>query len=153
MRQRDSRLGWMGPLMNLRDLTFPIYGTPLPGKQPSEAMEMTSFFNRLRKEYPDSWGRLALHIRNEDARASARHVLKMKAEGGFVTGAPDVFIPGCPAFIMEMKSRSKAARLSKEQIEYLTAAQQAGAFACVALGAEAAWLAFAVYLERHYAND
>jgi hypothetical protein len=122
-------------------MPYKIYGTTLPGKQPSEKVEMASFFSRLRREYPDSYGLLALHIRNEGLR-NARQVQSMRSEGGFVKGASDIIIPGSPAFVCEMKSRAKGARLSPEQIAYLTAAQAAGAFACVAIGAQGAWEAF-----------
>jgi hypothetical protein len=123
---------------------IPTYGTALPGKQPSEKVEMASFFNRLRKVYPDSYGLLALHIRNEGLR-SAQQIRSIKGDGGFVKGASDIVIPGAPTFVCEMKTLSKAARLSPEQIVYLTAAQNAGAFACVALGAQGAWDAFEVW--------
>ena len=65
-------------------MTIPTYGTPLPGKQLPEHIEMKSFFNRLRKEYPDTWGAIALHVRNEDRSASARQMVKIKSEGGFI---------------------------------------------------------------------
>lgn len=127
-------------------MSYKIYGTSLPGKQPSEKVEMASFFNRLRREYPETYGLLALHIRNEGKR-SPQQVQKIKAEGGFVKGAVDVIVPGSPAFVMEMKSRSKSAKLSPEQIQYLEAAQNAGCFVCVALGAAAAWQAFEDWVE------
>ena len=120
---------------------IPTYGTALSGKQPSEKVEMASFFNRLRREYPDSYGLLALHIRNEGLR-SAQQIRSIKGEGGFVKGASDIVIPGNPTFVCEMKSCAKSSRLSHEQITYLTAAHNAGAFACVALGAQGAWEAF-----------
>tara|TARA_R100001086_G_C11825771_1_gene255298 strand:- start:133 stop:519 length:387 start_codon:yes stop_codon:yes gene_type:complete len=126
---------------------YKTYGTPLPGKQPTETVEMASFFNRLRREYPDTYGLLALHIRNEGKRVP-RQMQKIKADGGFVKGASDIVIPGSPTFVCEMKSRSKTARLSPEQIAYLEAAQAAGAYACVALGAAAAWEAFEGWLGR-----
>ena len=42
-----------------------VYGIQQTGKQPSEALEMTTFFGDLRRRYPDI-AALALHIRNEN---------------------------------------------------------------------------------------
>lgn len=132
-------------------MKIPIYGEKTKEDCPSEQCEMASFFNKLRIEYPDTWGKIAIHVRNEGKRTFGQ-VQKTRFEGGFVKGASDISIPGCPTFICEMKSRSHTARLSKEQINYLEAAQNAGAFVCVALGAKAAWEAFTKYIEIHYDN-
>lgn len=125
----------------------PIYGdTAWRGKCPVEAVEQASFFNRLRSEYPDTWGRLALHIRNEGKR-TVQQMRKIKAEGGFVSGASDIIIPGRISFVCEMKRRDiKQSSWQPGQREYLEAAKQAGAFACVALGAVGAWAAFEAWL-------
>lgn len=132
-------------------MNFKTYGETTKEPCPSEQYEMASFFNRLRAEYPDSWGKVAIHVRNEGKRTFGQ-VQRTRFEGGFVKGASDISIPGSPSFICEMKSRSHTARLSKEQIEYLTAAQKLGAFVCVALGAKAAWQAFEEYREKYYGN-
>jgi len=126
-------------------MTYRIYGTSTPEVCPSEKVEMASFFNRLRREYP-ALGAIALHIRNEGKR-SAMQQQAIVGEGGFVKGASDVIIPGAPTFVMEMKSRSKTAKVSKEQKAYLEAAAATGAFACVALGAVAAWEALEDWLK------
>lgn len=125
-------------------MTYRTYGTPTKEKCPSEAVEMSSFFNRLRREKPEL-GRIALHIRNEGLRTH-QQVQKMRLDGGFVAGAADVVIPGAPAFVMEMKSRAKTAKVSKEQVAYLEACAAQGAFTCVALGAVAAWNALEEWL-------
>lgn len=123
------------------------YGTPTSDPCPSEKVEMASFFNRLRREYPQ-YGAIALHIRNEGKRTAMQHS-SMVGEGGFVKGAADVVIPGAPTFVMEMKSRAKTAKVSKEQTRYLEACAEAGAFACVALGAVGAWEAFEAWKQQH----
>lgn len=125
-------------------MTYKTYGTPTAGPCPSEKVEMSSFFNRLRREHP-ALGAIALHIRNEGKRTAMQHQ-SMLGEGGFVKGASDVVIPGAPTFVMEMKSRAKTAKVSKEQAAYLQACAEAGAFACVALGAVGAWEAFEEWL-------
>lgn len=108
---------------------------------------MATFFNRLSRDKPDLF-RIAIHIRNEGKRSHGQ-VMMMKLEGGFVKGASDVIIPGSPTFVMEMKSRAKTARLSLEQKEYLISASKMGAFACVALGCDAAWQALQVWIDAN----
>ena len=136
--------------MKLHDLPFPVYGDPTYcGTCPLEHVEQASFFNRLRREYPDTWGRLALHPRNEGMKEGGQFstVLKHKAEG-MTAGAADIVIPARMSFVCEMK-RTNPAKSSWQpgQIEYLLAAQEAGGFACVALGAVAAWSALEEWLE------
>lgn len=112
---------------------------------PSETLEQVTFFSRLRREYPDSWGLLGYHQRNEGKRTHAR--VSMEKAEGMTTGAADIIIPGAPAFVCEMKRRDHTqSTLSAEQLAYLMAAKQAGAFVCIALGADAAWEAFHEYL-------
>jgi hypothetical protein len=111
------------------------YGEKLPGKQPKEGDEMITFFNILRKEYPEV-AKLATHVRNEGNRTHSQ-TNRQKAEG-MNKGFSDVIIAGCPTFLCEMKSKSKTSRISKEQVEFLEAADEAGCFACIAYGYEAA---------------
>lgn len=115
----------------------------------SEQYEMASFFNMMRKVHPNSFGRIGVHVRNEGKRTHGQ-INRARYEGGFVKGASDIIIPGNPSFICELKSRSKKAKVSKEQIEYLEAAQKLGAFVCVALGAVAAWEAFEEWKGKYY---
>lgn len=103
-------------------------------------MHMATFFNILRRDYPE-YAKIALHVRNERQRTKYQ-IDKEKAQGGFVTGASDIIILGCPTFVCEMKSQSPRAKISDEQIKYLIAAQNNGAFACIALGYIAAIQAF-----------
>lgn len=131
-----------------------LFGDPsFRGKCPPEHVELASFFNRLRKEYPASWGLLALHPRNEGLLEKGQFstVIKHKAEG-MAKGAADIVIPagGWGSFVCEMKRLDH--RLSKwqdGQRQYLDAAAGAGAFACVALGAAAAWDAFQAWKLAH----
>jgi len=127
-------------------MTYNVYGTPTSDPCPSEKVEMASFFSRLRRQYPHL-GAIALHIRNEGKR-TAMQQRAIVGEGGFVKGASDVIIPGAPTFVMEMKSRAKIVKVSKEQKAYLEAAAANGAFACVALGAVGAWEALQVWIEN-----
>lgn len=125
-----------------------IYGdTTYRGECPKEAFEQASFFARLRREYPNTWGRLGLHIRNE-GRRTVTQIRRIKAEGGFVAGASDIVIPGNPTFVCEMKRRDiTQSKWEPGQQDYLRAASEAGTFACVALGAEAAWEALQKWID------
>lgn len=120
------------------------------GKCVAEIVEQISFFSKLRAECPTTFGMLAIHPRNEQLlrggqfRAVARH----KAEG-MTPGASDIVIPGRVSFVCELKRRDHTkSKWQDGQIEYLTAAADAGAFACVALGAAAAWEAFEVWRDE-----
>lgn len=118
------------------------------GKCPTEDQEQITFFGKLRREYPDTWGALALHPRNEGLRIGGHlgAVSKHKAEG-MTPGAADIIIPARVSFVCEMKRRDYTQCAWQEgQTRYLTAAADAGSFACVALGWEAAWDALEYWL-------
>lgn len=123
------------------------YGdTTFRGKCPTEEVEQATFFNRLRLQYPKTWGAIALHIRNE-GKGSAIQTKKFKVNGGYIPGASDIIIPGSPTLVIEMKRRDHTqSKWQDGQQEYLTAAHNAGAFACLAFGYEAAWEAFQEWL-------
>lgn len=120
-----------------------FYGNPdyRDKKCPREAAEQVTFFNQLRKLYPDTYGMVAVHNRNE-GKKTVNQVAKEKMEG-MVTGAPDVMIPGSPAFLCELKRKDRTlSDLQPGQLPYLMAAQELGAFCCIAFGWEAAMEAF-----------
>lgn len=136
--------------MQLKSCPVPIYGdTSWRGNCPQEGVEQASFFSRLRRDYPDSYGLIALHPRNEGMKRAGQFssVIKHAAEG-MAKGAADIIIPGSPAFVCELKRQdhTKSAWQDGQQA-YLAAAQDAGAFTCVALGAVAAWAAFEIWLQ------
>lgn len=117
------------------------------GKCPTEDQEQMTFFNKLRRVHPDTWGKLALHPRNEGLvrggqfSAVARH----KAQG-MTPGAADIIIPARVAFVCELKRQDRTLSSWQDgQVEYLDAAAKAGAFACVALGWQGAWEAFGAW--------
>lgn len=105
------------------------------GKCPSETAEQVTLFNRVRKL--PVIGELVLHPRNEGKRThaqTARHCAE-----GLTPGASDIIIPGNPAFVCELKRRDHTqSHWEKGQQNYLISAQAAGAFVCIALGADAA---------------
>jgi len=139
--------------VNLQGLPFPVYGDPsFRGKCPREEVEQVSFFAKLRREYPNSWGLIALHPRNEGLKIGGQFssVHKHQAEG-MCKGAADIIIPASPPFVCELKRMNHTlSKWQDGQIEFLTAAQDAGSFVCVALGAVAAWEAFGTWLEKSW---
>jgi len=103
----------------------------------TENQEQATLFAELRRRWPDTIGRLALHPRNEGKRHYRQYAIE-RAEG-MSTGASDVIIPGDPCIVLELKRRDHTrSKLSKAELEYLDAAQAAGAVVGVALGWEAA---------------
>ena len=128
---------------------IPVYGDQSwRGKCPTENVEQASFFNRLRREYPHTWGVLALHPRNEGLKEKGQFstVLKHKAEG-MTAGASDIVIPGRVTFVCEVKRANHTLSAWQDgQVEYLEAAIAAGAFGCIGLGAVGAWEGFEAWL-------
>jgi len=111
---------------------------------PSETVEQITFFNTLRRDYPD-FGRIALHPRNEGKR-TYQQTARQKAEG-MAEGASDIVIPGSPTFVCELKRQDHTlCRWQKGQIEFLETAKDKGAFVCAALGYESALEAFKEWL-------
>ncbi len=116
-------------------------------KCPTETAEQITFFNWLRREYPDSYGMVAVHIRNEGKR-TVQQAIREKAEG-MVSGAVDIFIPGKSSFLCELKRLDHTlCKWQDGQIEYMQTAQQLGSFVCVALGHKAAIEAFNVWIGK-----
>jgi len=130
--------------LNLNDCPVRVYGDQKwRGKCASESVEQITFFNRIRKV--PIYGVLALHPRNEGKR-HFKQVAREKAEG-MTKGASDIIIPGNPSFVCELKRRDRTQSSWQDgQKEYLEAAKKAGAFVCVALGADAATEAFSEWL-------
>ena len=134
------------------DEWLPVYGdTTYRGECPPENAEQITFFSGLRRAHPNVLGRIAIHPRNEGKRRhqqTARH----KAEG-MTAGAADIIIPGCPAFVCELKRLDHTqSSWQPAQREYLQVANKAGAFVCVALGWEAAMEALDVWLKSQASN-
>jgi hypothetical protein len=141
--------------MRLDNLPFPVFGNiEFRGKCPLEKVEQVSVVNRIRSTYPDTWGLLLTHIRNEGISDKLQHNVAMKHRAeGMVKGACDLIIPAARTFCCEIKRCDpNLSKLDKDQVKYLTAAHNAGAFACVALGAVGAWAAFETWLGLQHHN-
>ena len=105
------------------------------GPCPQESAEQKTAIGWIRRQYPHTLGKLVIHPRNEGKRSNRKAAYE-KAEG-LTPGASDIIIPGCPAFVCELKRQDHTkSRMEPEQVEYLLAAKKAGAFACIALGWE-----------------
>lgn len=124
-----------------------IYGnTKYRGSCATESAEQTTFFNWLRREFKGTYGDIAIHPRNEGKR-TYNQAHRQKSEG-LTKGASDIIVPGYPAFVCELKRRDHTkSKLEDEQIVYLLAAKGVGAFACIALGSDAAKEAFIDWLK------
>lgn len=126
---------------------LPVYGdTAYRGPCPTESVEQATAISYIRRGWPDTYGVIVLHPRNEGKR-NWRQAAKHRAEG-MTTGASDIIIPACVSFVCEVKRQDHTkSRWEDGQREYLEAAHSAGAFACVALGAAGVRLALAEWLE------
>ena len=116
--------------------SIPIYGdTSYRGECNSEAAEQKDLFGRLKERYPECH-KLAIHPKNEGKR-NRWQATKDREDGALNTGASDIIIPFRVPFVCELKRLDHTlCRLTKDQLEYLETAQQMGAFACIALGAD-----------------
>lgn len=124
-----------------------VYGSlDYRGDCPQESAEQITFFGQLRTKYPDTWGAMALHPKNEAKRKGKDfQALKRDKALGLTPGACDIVIP--VGFCCEMKRQDHTkSKWQEGQVDYLKAVHDAGGFACVALGWEAAWEAFEEWL-------
>jgi len=128
---------------------LPVFGDQkYRGDCPQETAEQIAFFGLIRRNYPEVGG-IAIHPKNEAKRKGKdfRALQKDKALG-LTPGASDIIIPGCPAFVCEMKRKDHTkSSWQKDQIPYLESCKNNGAFVCVALGHEAALEAFNVWID------
>lgn len=111
---------------------LPVYGdVSYRGDCPKEDVELSTFFNQLRKTYPDIAKR-AWHTENEGVKNHDKSRMK-----GQLVGVSDIVI--MPGFCCEMKRLDHTkSTWQKGQVDFLKACQEAGTYVCVALGWEAA---------------
>ena len=114
---------------------------------PSETNEQITFIARL----PEKYSRIVLHPKNE-GRLRDGQFSKLSIDRAMASlnkGASDIIIPGSPTFVCEIKRCDHTlSKISDEQVEYLLACQDAGAFACISLGCDAATEAFRCWLNK-----
>ena len=132
---------------------IPVYGDKsFRGDCPTEASEQAAFIGYLRREYPDTFGAVVVHIKNEGKRSVIQAAID--SSQGMTKGASDIVIPGCPTFVCELKrsDHTKSAWKSGQK-EYLLSAQSMGCFVCVALGALGAIDALHQYMKEKENED
>lgn len=115
-----------------------VFGDPsFRGKCATENADMVTLVSFVRRQWPKTWGVLGFHPRNEGQRTWGQAAWQ-KSEG-MTEGTVDFIIPARVPLVLELKRKDRTqSKWQKGQVEYLTAAQDAGAFACIALGYEAA---------------
>jgi hypothetical protein len=125
--------------------TIPIYGdTTYRGDCPKESAEQITFINTIRARYPDTWGKIATHVRNE-GKKTVQQIKREKMEG-MVTGASDIVIG---SFWCELKRQDHTkSKISDDQVEFLETQIELGFFGCIALGWQGALEAFEAYLNE-----
>lgn len=127
------------------------YGnTEFRGDCPKEDAELMTFFNELKRLYPDL-ARIAIHPDNEGLVLGSghHHHIKQKAKGAIKKGAADIVICGNPTFVCEMKRQDHTKSCWQDgQLEFLEYSLKNGAFVCIALGYESALQAVKDYLLR-----
>lgn len=124
-----------------------VYGDQnFRGECVKEDNELSTFFNQLRKHYPETLGIIALHPKNEGKRSvNQARVDRMK---GAAVGACDIIIAGCPTLLIEMKRKDHTqSTWQPKQIPFMQAAHDNGAMVCVCLGWEAAFEALKDWME------
>lgn len=117
---------------------------------PRESVEQITFVNAIRDKYPESYGKIICHIENEGQVSNGQFssIIRRKAMGSLNKGASDIIIPGHPAFVCEIKRADRTlSDITLEQLAFLYAAKEAGAWCCIALGHDAAMDAFNDWLK------
>lgn len=115
-----------------------VWGDPsYRGKCATENADQVTLFAFIRRQWPKTFGRIAFHPRNEGVRTMGQAHWQ-KAEG-MTEGTVDLIIPTRNPLVMELKRKDHTkSKWQPGQIEYLQTAQSMGAYACLALGYEAA---------------
>ena len=129
------------------DPEIPTFGDmSFRGDCPKEDIDQINFVSWLKHNYPTHRA-LFIHPKNEGKRKH-NQVNYESRTGGIPTGASDCIIPGCPAFVVELKRQDHTkSQWQKGQQQYLINAKEAGAFIGVAFGFEGLKEAFLQWLE------
>ena len=111
------------------------------GDCPHEDYALASFVDRIRKDYPSTYGLVLFHPKNEGKRTTEQ--MKADKRKGFKKGVCDIVIAGNPTLFMELKRNNPMkSKWQDGQVEFLKAAHDGGAYVVLALGYEAALQAF-----------
>ena len=126
---------------------IPVFGDmQFRGDCPTEDIEQINFVSWLKHNFPKHRA-LFIHPKNEGKRTHNQFNYESRM-GGIPTGASDCIIPGCPAFVVELKRQDHTkSKWQKRQPEYLLNAKENGCFIGVAFGADGLKEAFLQWLE------
>lgn len=132
---------------------LPVYGdTIYRGKCPREIVEQINFISWLQKELPEYY-RLTFHPKIEGRRSHAQSMIDQKT-GSMKKGVSDIICVGFPMLVMEIKRADQKQSSWKDgQLQFLEESKNAGAFVCLALGAEGAKAAFDDWVELQVKNE
>lgn len=119
-----------------------VYGNiDYRGDCPHEDYALASFFDRIRKDYPSSYGLVAFHPKNEGKRSHTQ--VKVDKLKGMTKGVTDVIIIGNPTLVLELKRDDHTkSKWQPMQIEFMEQCYKGGAHVVLALGYKAAIQAF-----------
>lgn len=135
---------------------LPVYGQRNKDETQPETWHQKQFFSFIRVAYPNSYGRVAFHAKNE-SRRNYGQVYFDKSQG-LTKGVSDIIIPGNPTFVCELKKSNlteKTITSSKhwvEQLKYLETCRKLGAFVCLARGYKGAEQAFNEWKKNQVSN-
>lgn len=119
-----------------------------------EDAELVTFIAEWNRD-PDLCRIPVLHIPNEKKRRSKQdfaELKKQKLKGAFVPGASDIIAVGFPTLVIELKRADHTvSSIEQDQIDFLTKAQNADAWVCVALGYKAALQFAREWFRENYA--
>jgi hypothetical protein len=143
-------------LLRVQAAGIPIYGDiNYRGESEPEDGDLMEFFNGLKYDYP-LISKIAIHTKNEgkrETREKQAEAKRDKMKGALLKGTVDVIIPGCPSFVMELKRKNYLhSKIDDDQILYMQHSKRAGAFVCVCLGYDAAFVALDEWLKKVFGN-
>lgn len=126
------------------DSRIKVYGdlSYRDGKRNEDAQSMT-LINQCKKQYPHI---ILMHIKNEGKKTKQQ--IDFDKAMGMVKGASDFIAIGKPTLCIEMKNKDHTmSKWQAGQQEFLIAAQDQGAMACVCFGWEAGMEAIKDWIE------
>lgn len=107
------------------------------GPAPTESSEQITLFSQIRLLHPHL-APIIFHPRMEGERTKGQADWQ-KADGSIVAGVADVIGVGHPMLVLELKRKDHTkSTWQKGQVDFLHESHRRGAFACLALGYEAA---------------
>lgn len=116
------------------------------GNCPKEDYVLSSFIAHVRRVYPDTYGLVAFHPKNEGKRTGAQS--KADSIKGLTKGVCDVVIIGNPVLCLEIKRQdhTQSKWSGPEQVAFLKQSLAGGAYVAVSLGYDASIQAFEHWL-------